>query len=163
MALWMLRAGRHGEYEDHFLTSSRIFLTWGDTFFGDARQLNARGDVAQALRDRWPNASEGKARNHAGQIWAFLHGMKADDLVVVPSKKKPELHFGVIQSDAQYDESADPNYRHFREVKWLRENDGKSGRHSRRIARRFESHRNGEDPCPSPSAAHRAATSLRGN
>jgi restriction system protein len=47
--------------------------------------------------------------------------MAIDDLVVVPSKKKPELHFGVIGSEAEYDGSAEPDYRHFREVKWLQD------------------------------------------
>lgn len=121
MALWMLRAGRHGEYEDRFLSTSRIYLTWGDTIPNDARGFTSRADVVQMLRERWSNASEGKVRNHAGQLWAFLRTMKPDDLVVVPSKKIPELHFGVIKSDAQFDPGGEPDYRHYREVTWLRD------------------------------------------
>jgi restriction system protein len=120
MALWMLRAGRHGEYEDRFLSTSRIYLTWGDTIPHDASSFTSRADVVQRLRDHWPNASEGRVRNHAGQVWAFLRTMKPDDLVVVPSKKTPELHFGVIRTDVQFDTSAEPDYRHYREVTWLR-------------------------------------------
>jgi restriction system protein len=101
MALWMLRAGRHGEYEDRFLSTSRIYLTWGDTIAGDVRTFNSRAELVQALRGRWTDASEGRIRNHAGQIWAFLRTMKPEDLVVVPSKKSPELHFGEIRSEAQ--------------------------------------------------------------
>src|SRR5688500_17327348 len=100
MALWMLRAGRHGEYEDRFLATSRIYLTLGDTLPTDARSVKSRAEIVQTLRERWPNASEGKVRNHAGQIWAFLNAMKPEDLVVVPSKKTPELHFGAIRSEA---------------------------------------------------------------
>jgi restriction system protein len=121
MALWMLRAGRHGEYEDRFLSTARIYLTWGDTIPNDARGFSSRGDVVQMLRDRWPNASEGKIRNHAGQLWAFLRTMKPGDLVVVPSKKTPELHFGAIRSNAQFDPATEPDYRHYREVTWLRD------------------------------------------
>lgn len=120
MALWMFRAGRHGEFEDRFLTTSRIYLTWGDTF-ADARELKSRAEISQALRQRWAEASDGLVRNHAAQIGAFLHGMNVDDLVVVPSKKKPELHFGVIRSEVQFDAEADADYRHFREVTWLRD------------------------------------------
>ena len=29
MALWMVRAGRHGEHEARFLDESRVYLTWG--------------------------------------------------------------------------------------------------------------------------------------
>lgn len=120
MALWMMRAGRYGEFEDRFLTTSRIYLTWGDTLPNDARRATARSEIVQTLRERWPNASDGQVRNHTGQIWAFLNTMKVDDLVVVPSKKKPQLHFGVIRSDAYFDPDAEPDYRHYREVAWLR-------------------------------------------
>jgi restriction system protein len=121
MALWMLRAGRHGEYEDRFLSTSRIYLTWGDTIPEGASAFPSRAEIVQTLRERWADASEGKIRNHAGQIWAFLRTMKAEDLVVVPSKKTPELHFGVIRSEARFDGDAEPDYRHYREVTWLRD------------------------------------------
>lgn len=121
MALWMIRAGRHGEYEDRFLSTSRIYLTWGDTIPNDARGFTSRAEVVQTLRDHWADVSEGKIRNHAGQLWAFLRMMKPDDLIVVPSKKTPELHFGVIRSDAQFDAGADQDYRHYRDVTWLRD------------------------------------------
>ncbi len=28
MALWLVRAGSHGEYEQKFLEENRIYLTW---------------------------------------------------------------------------------------------------------------------------------------
>jgi restriction system protein len=34
MALWLVRAGRHGEYEQRFLDEGRIYLTW-DELAGD--------------------------------------------------------------------------------------------------------------------------------
>lgn len=61
MALWMLRPGRHGEYEDRFLSTSRIYLTWGDTIAHDGRRFGSRAEIVQTLRERWPNASEGKS------------------------------------------------------------------------------------------------------
>lgn len=121
MALWMVRAGRYGEHEDRFLQSSRIYLTWGDTIRDDLRKLGSRADLAELLRQRWDNATEGRVRNHAGQLWAFLKEMQPDDLVVMPSKQKPVLHLGVIRGDVQYDAEAERDYRHFREVKWLRD------------------------------------------
>jgi restriction system protein len=121
MALWMLRAGRHGEYEDRFLSTSRIYLTWGDTIPDDGRHFQSRAEIAQTLRERWTEASEGRVRNHAAQIWAFLRTMQPEDLVVVPSKKTPELHFGVIRSEARFDPAAEPDYRHYHEVTWLRD------------------------------------------
>lgn len=120
MALWMVRAGRHGEYEDRFLSESRIYLTW-DTFDGDLRGVSSRSEIIEKLRQRWPNAADGKIRNHAGQIWAFLRSMADGDLVVVPGKKTPTLHFGLIRSEPQFESSGEPQYRHFRAVEWLRD------------------------------------------
>ena len=79
MALWMIRAGRRGEYEDRFITDSRVYLTWGDTFQSDLRSVGSRAEITRMFRERWVN------------------------LVVVPSKKTPELHFGVIRTTAEYD------------------------------------------------------------
>ncbi len=28
MALWLVRAGKHGEYEKRFLDEGRVYLTW---------------------------------------------------------------------------------------------------------------------------------------
>jgi len=120
MALWMVRAGRHGEYEDRFLTDARIYLTW-DTFNSDLRTVASRAEVAQMLREKWVNAAEGKVRNHAGQIWSFIRDMAVGDLVVVPSKQKRELHFGIIGSDTEYAADASSDYRHYREVRWLQD------------------------------------------
>jgi restriction system protein len=118
MSLWMVRAGRSGEFEDRFVSEKRVYLTWRDLTL--PCDVGSRAVIADFLRGVWPDAKEAKVRNHAGQIWAFLTQMKPDDLVVVPSKKTPDLRFGVITSDCKFDPTADPNYRHWREVK-LRE------------------------------------------
>jgi restriction system protein len=119
MPLWMIRAGRFGEFEDRFVSESRVYLTWDDLTVGC--DIGSRPKIIEFLRQTWPDAKEGKIRNHAGQIWAFINEMKRDDVVVVPSKKKPELRFGVITSDCRFDPAGEPNYRHWRDVKWLRE------------------------------------------
>lgn len=30
MALWMVRVGKHGEYEQQTLSTNKIYLTWDD-------------------------------------------------------------------------------------------------------------------------------------
>ena len=76
MALWMVRAGRYGEYEDRFLADSRIYLTW-DTFNSDLRSVGSRAEIGQMLREAWVNATEGKVRNHAGQDLVISEGYGA--------------------------------------------------------------------------------------
>lgn len=116
----MVRAGRHGEFEDRFIDDSRIYLTW-DAIEGNLCQVASRSAIIEQLTAAWPDAAVGRVRNHAGQIAAFLKEMKPGDLVVVPSKKKPELHFGEITSDCVFDASLDPRYRHHRTVRWIKD------------------------------------------
>ena len=28
MAIWLIRAGKHGEYEQKFITENRVYVTW---------------------------------------------------------------------------------------------------------------------------------------
>ena len=30
MAIWLIRAGSHGEYEQKFIQENRVYVTWGD-------------------------------------------------------------------------------------------------------------------------------------
>lgn len=110
MSLWMVRAGRHGEFEDRFLDESRIYLTW-DAIGANLCHAESRAEIAQPLEAAWPNAAIGKIRNHAGQIWAYVKEMKPGDVVVVPSKKNPEFHFDEVASDCAFNESESPRYR----------------------------------------------------
>lgn len=76
MALWMMRAGRHGEYEDRFLATSRIYLTWGDEAFRGQRPVEGerRADLQVAAspqgrrrkvvrRDRVPDSVRKRCPN----------------------------------------------------------------------------------------------------
>src|SRR5688500_4476163 len=101
MALWLLRAGRHGEHEQKFLDS-------------DLGVIASRKDLQDILRQREPEAVEGKIVNHSGQIWAFVRSMKPGDWVVVPSKKQPALNFAEIVGDYHFEASAPDPYHHVR-------------------------------------------------
>ncbi len=118
MALWLMRCGRHGEFETRFLADKRIYLTW-DKLPGDIRGVRDRGEVRAMLERAYTDRRVGKLSNHSGQIWAFVRRMKAGDWVVVPSKMKPAVHVAEITGDCDYDESQEHWLRHSREVKWI--------------------------------------------
>ena len=54
MALWLNRAGSHGEYEKRFLNDNRIYLTWEGLTY-DLSKLNTKKDLNTLLEKvyRW--------------------------------------------------------------------------------------------------------------
>ena len=53
MALWLVRAGRHGEYEKKFLDENRIYLTW-DGLSHDLAPLKLMLLLVRIGRAVWP-------------------------------------------------------------------------------------------------------------
>jgi restriction system protein len=118
MALWLVRAGGHGEFEDRFLQANRIYLTW-ERLKIDLGRLETWAELRQVLDATYPGSKPGRTSNHAGQIWPFAHDMKKGDWVVIPSKKRPAIHFAEIVGDYTFSERAEDPYFHSREIKWV--------------------------------------------
>jgi restriction system protein len=120
MALWLVRAGKYGEHEQHFLDTDRVYLTWGGLNNTDLTQASTYEDIKEIVREaESPDATKGKIANNAGQVWAFVLGMNIGDWVVLPLKMKSAIAVGEIKSDFTYDASADIPYQSWREIKWL--------------------------------------------
>ena len=118
MALWLIRAGSDGEYERKFLDEERVYLTW-EELVDDLTKATSRDQVAAVLRRTYPEAGEGKLRNHLGQIWAFCSSMQAGDWFALPSKFSSAIHFGEITSPLRFEPKAEPPYKHFRTCRWI--------------------------------------------
>ena len=117
MALWLIRAGRHGQGEQRFLDDSRVYLGWGGVDI-DLRKVSDRNEVKAVLRERMPDAKDGKINNGASQIWAFAKEMSIGDWFVLPSKMKRAIHVGEIASGLKYEViNGEPTS--YREVKWI--------------------------------------------
>ena len=70
MALWMIRAGRHGEYEKTFLEEEKAYLGWG----GIDEHLSVYTDkpaLREFLKEKMAGESKEKISNALGQLWAF--------------------------------------------------------------------------------------------
>ncbi|MCL1820021.1 MAG: restriction endonuclease [Oscillospiraceae bacterium] len=119
MALWVCRAGRIGEYETKFIEDNAVYCTWHELDW-DMLKFDDREQFKEEVRKTYPDKSEGGINNTTGQLWAFSHSMKTNDLIATPSKIKSVIHFGEITSDYKYNE-ANGIYSHARSVKWLKE------------------------------------------
>ncbi len=120
MALWLVRGGRHGQHEDRFFQTDRVYGTWPELADVDVSKLDGPGAVARELRKSFEDAPENRLLNWARQVWALVSHMAPGDWVVVPRKGKSLLAFGEVVGPYEYDpKEPDTSYRHFRKVKWL--------------------------------------------
>lgn len=127
MALWLVRGGREGEYEDRFLAESRVCLTWNgidQTDLGTADSFDAMRSIVERL---YPSKSIPWVSQNSSQFWAFASRMAVGDLVVMPRKRKAIIAIGEIKSEYKFDAKGDPTFRHSRAVKWLRPDAPRSG------------------------------------
>jgi restriction system protein len=120
MAVWLIRAGSHGEYEQKFIQDKRVYITW-DELHLNIGNLENRQMLSASLTDRYPNAKPNTIRNWTSQLWPFAHDMKKGDLVILPLKSQPAIQIGEITSDYQFSNDVEPPYWHWRTVKWVGE------------------------------------------
>jgi restriction system protein len=118
MSIWLVRAGKSGEYESKFLSDGRIYVTW-DGFDSDLSKMNTRNDLHVEFAKYYPEVKHGTLKNWVSQVWPFGHAMGVGDWVVLPSKKKASVHFGRITGGYQFDASGPDPYYHFRTVEWF--------------------------------------------
>lgn len=118
MALWLVRAGSAGEYENKFLEENRIYLTW-ESLSSDLSKIKEKRELYDFLLKSYADVKPAAIRNWAGQIWPFVKEMNKGDWVVLPSKKKPAIHFAEVIGDyVNKPDNPDPFY-HYRDVKWI--------------------------------------------
>ncbi len=120
MAIWLIRAGGHGEHEQKFLDEKRVYVTWNHLNH-DLSKLANREALEGIMREIYPDAKPKRLRNHASQVYPFAHAMKKGDLIILPSKQQNAIHIAEITGDYVF-ESKGPNpFYHWRSVKWIGE------------------------------------------
>lgn len=120
MAIWLLRAGSHGEFEQKFIQENRVYVTWDDLDVNLAK-LAGRPDLTAAMSQRYPDKKPKTIMNWVSQVWPFAHEIKKGDLVILPLKTQRAIQVGEITDDYHF-ENAGPNpFFHWRAVKWIAE------------------------------------------
>jgi restriction system protein len=119
MALWLVRAGKHGEHEQRSFETSRTYLTWESMGEHDLSKAEGTSGILKLLRQALPDDPEPRLQHWARQISTFVFQMKPGDWVVLPRKTKAAIAVGEIEGAYTYDHKLSPVYRHLRPVKWL--------------------------------------------
>lgn len=115
MAIWLIRAGSHGEYEQKFIQEKRVYVTW-DELDVNLAKLQHRTELTAAMTERYPDSKPKRIQNWVSQIWPFAHEMRKGDLVILPLKTQPAICVGEVTSDYHSEESGLNPFYHWRPV-----------------------------------------------
>lgn len=121
MALWMIRAGQRGEYEQKFIQDKCFYITWNDLNYNLAL-CESRDDLKSKLKDTYPDDKTNTIRTWATQLWIGAHEIKKGDWIVLPLKAQPVIYVGEVTQEYLFDKNANNPYYHKIGVKWIGEN-----------------------------------------
>jgi restriction system protein len=120
MAVWLIRAGAHGEYEEKFITENRVYVT-KDNLDVDLSKLKNKDELIKVMNEKYPDAKPKTIQNWASQVFPFAHAIQKGDLVILPLKTQPAIQIGEVTSDYCFDKKAGKPFYHWRTVKWIGE------------------------------------------
>jgi restriction system protein len=117
MAVWLVRAGEHGEQEDFALQHGLAVIGWNQ--LPDLSPIKSREDLAQLMKKTYADEPPKRLINWTGQVWAFRNRIQIDDLVVLPLKRRSAIAIGQVTGAYKYRAEGDEGL-HSRVVKWLK-------------------------------------------
>jgi len=120
MAVWLTRAGSHGEYELKFIQEERVYVTWDDldVNLGD---LTDRAELLALMAQRYPDTKPKGLSNWVSQVWPFAHEMNESDLVILPLKTQRAIQIGEIIGGYHFEPEGPNPFYHWRSVRWIGE------------------------------------------
>ena len=118
MALWVVRAGRHGEREEYALEKNVVIVGWGE--LPDLGAIESREDLTPLMQRSYPDQGRRTLGNWTGQIWTFIKRVDVDDIVALPLRsQKGLIAFGRVTGPYRHVPDAPADARHQRPVEWL--------------------------------------------
>jgi len=113
--LWVVRAGREGEFEDTAIKTNKMALGWDKT--GNLSKLD-QAAIRGRLREAYPDQKKRTLSAWAGQLYRFINGIRVADIVIMPRKNKDYVLIGKVDGEYYFDPDSGSNFRHLRSVKW---------------------------------------------
>jgi len=118
MALWVVRAGRRGEYESLGLERGVVTIGWG--LLPDLSSVSSREALDALMREKHPDQQPKTLVQWTGQVWAFLNRIAVGDLVALPLKSRSAVAIGRVTGPYTRLADAPADACHARPVQWLR-------------------------------------------
>lgn len=117
--LWGIHAGKTGDADSLFFQKNLIAIGWPE--IGDLNKVAANREAFKThYASIFPGAKAGGVRASAGQLYRFVHEMKAGDLVAYPAKQTKTIHIGRITGAYIHAPSTSKSYPNQRSVQWLK-------------------------------------------
>jgi restriction system protein len=115
MAVWVVRGGQRGEFEEFALNSNVVGIDFSlrqsVVEFRDRDAL-----LANLLSKVSPDDGGKGVPNAASQLWRFAHELDRGDMVVLPCKQSRLVAVGKITGDYRFEATA--QFPHIRSVEW---------------------------------------------
>jgi restriction system protein len=113
-SIWMVRAGRGGYLIEEFLENKIVAIGWNE--IGQVSLEWTYAELKTNFKEKYPEDSDGRVNQCAGQIWRFVHDFQIGDKVVTYDSSSRSYYLGEIVSN--YNFSTDYEFHHFRVVRW---------------------------------------------
>lgn len=118
MAVWMVRAGKEGEWESLALEQGLVVVGWVE--LPDLSPIKSREALAALLQRTYPDKKPKTLTNWLSQLWPFRQLIQIGDLLVLPLKTRAAIAIGKVSGPYQYRSDLPEGARHCRAVQWLR-------------------------------------------
>lgn len=113
MAVWLIRAGKHGEDEDAAIESGHAIIGWKE--MADVSGVPTYEAMKQKHGEVYPDMTPRAVQNNAAQMWAFSHRIKPGDIAVLPMKTRSVVAVGKVVGEYEFKDG-----RHVRKMEWKR-------------------------------------------
>ncbi len=114
--VWLVRLGRHGEFEDAAIRENRLTLGFGSEQ-ADLAGAKDRDALLKIMARLHPDTKPKAQANYAAQINQFMNIAEVGDLVVTPFKNTSTISIGRFTGPYE----RDANGRASRRVEWLQQ------------------------------------------
>ncbi len=117
MALWVVRAGKHGEREN-FAIANNVVVVNGKRV-SNLLEFQYPDRLLEFLRDKFPHRVPGTVTKWRNQLWNFAQEVQVGDIVALPLKTQSVVAFGRIIGGYRHDPDAPVGAKHQRPVQWI--------------------------------------------
>ncbi|MDT8321526.1 MAG: restriction endonuclease [Xanthomonadales bacterium] len=119
--MWMVRAGQKARFLDEFRDKSSVAIGWG--LLKDLSGIKSQADMAEAVRQAWPEWTPAKVRMSASQVYRFAHEIQTGDRVISYDPQARAYLLGDVLSDYLFQPNSVAGWGHIRKVDWKTEVD----------------------------------------
>lgn len=118
MALWMVRGGRDGVFEQMALEKGLIIIGFAE--MPDMGKAADPAELRTMCKKAYPDSPVARISNFLGRLWSFRERMQPGDLVVMPLNDHSTVAIGRITGPYEYHPDLPDRATHARPVEWLR-------------------------------------------